>query len=50
MLVTITAIMPCILVIVPIMLTIIKAFAWRDDAAHNKAHQYQKKGARSDSL
>jgi thiol:disulfide interchange protein len=50
MLVTITAFMPCIFVIVPMVIAIIEAFAWPDDAAQNKAHQSQKERARSDAL
>jgi hypothetical protein len=49
MLVTITAFMPCIFVIVPMVIAIIEAFAWPDDAAH-KAHQSKKQRARSDAL
>jgi hypothetical protein len=50
MLVTITAFMPCIFVIVPMVIAIIEAFAWPDDAARNKAHHSQEEHARSDAL
>jgi hypothetical protein len=50
MLVTITAFMPRIFVIVPMVIAVIVAFAWSDDAARNKAQQSKKEHARGDAL
>ena len=50
MLVAINAIVPCIFVIVPMVIAIIEAFAWPDDAAQNEAHQPQKERAPGDAL
>jgi hypothetical protein len=50
MLIAISAIVPCIFVIVPMVITVIVAFAWANQAAHNKAYQPQQKGAFRNTL
>jgi hypothetical protein len=41
MLIAITAIVPSIFVVIPMVIAIVVAFAWPNHAAHNKADQSQ---------
>jgi hypothetical protein len=48
--VSITAFMPYVLVIIPMVITIIIAFGWLNDAAHRKADETEYEGAFHDAL
>ena len=41
MLIAITAIVPSIFVVIPMVVAVVVAFAWPNNAAHNKANQSQ---------
>ena len=41
MLIAISAIVPSIFVVIPMVIAIVVAFAWPNHAAHNKANQSQ---------
>jgi hypothetical protein len=50
MLIALSAIVPSIFVVVPMMIAIVVAFAWANHAAHNQANQPQQKGAGGNAL